>query len=125
MLTCRYPTLMLATVLALVLSATGCSTSHIDSIPQWAGGEPPGTPQRLASEMEFPPVNDRPPPRETKPIAVEEQVKLEKQLAAARDVQAKKAEQMKKDRASMLANMPKPKPAPAPAKTYPENTPTN
>ena len=116
---------MLATVLALGLSAAGCASSHIDSIPQWAGGEPPGTPPRLASEMEYPPVNDRPPPRETRPIAVEEQAKLEKELAAARDVQAKKSEQMKKDRASMLANMPKPKPAPVVDKRFPENTPTN
>ncbi len=110
-------------MLGFALSAAGCASSQIESIPQWAGGEPPATPQRLASEMEYPPVNDRPPARETKPVSVEEQTRMEKELVAARDVQVKKNEQMKKDRAKMLSNMPKP--APAAGKTYPENTPTN
>ena len=106
----------LAAMLVLALGAAGCSASHIDSIPNWAGGEPQGTPSRLANEMEYPPVHERPPPLDTKVISVEEQTKFERQLAASRDAQAKRAEQMKKDRAIMLANQPKP-PKPPPAET--------
>jgi len=84
----------------------------VDSIPTWAGGEPEGTPQRLATELPTPPVNDRPPPRDTKVITVEEQTKIVKELAAAREVQAKQAAQVKKARQDMLANQPKP-PQPA------------
>jgi len=97
----------------LALTAAGCASSAIDSIPTWAGGEPQGAPQRLAKEMEYPPVHDRPPAHETKIITVEEQAKIERELAASREVQAKKAEQLKKDRATMLANKPKPNTAPA------------
>jgi hypothetical protein len=86
----------------------------VDSIPRWAGGEPPGAPQRLATELQYPAVNERPPPRETKVVTEEEQAKIERELAAAREAQAKKAAQVKKDRAGMLANRPKP---PAPAAT--------
>jgi hypothetical protein len=85
----------------------------MDSMPRWAGGEPPGAPQRLATELQYPPVNERPPPRDTKVVTEEEQAKIERELAAARDVQAKKAAQVKKDRAGMLANQPKPAAAPA------------
>jgi hypothetical protein len=80
----------------------------IDSVPHWAGGEPEGTPQRSATEMQTPPVNERPPPRDAKIITVDEQSKIEKELAAAREVQAKQAAQIKRARQDMLANQPKP-----------------
>jgi hypothetical protein len=118
-LTLRYQAL--AIVIALALGAAGCSSSHIDSVPNWAGGEPQGAPARLATEMDYLPVNERPPPRDTKVVTVEEQTKIEKELAAARDVQAKQAAQVKKDRAGMLANKPKPTPPPAAAGTTPGN----
>src|ERR671911_90880 len=35
-----------AIALMLALAAPGCSTSAIDSIPAWAGGQPVGTPER-------------------------------------------------------------------------------
>lgn len=89
------------------MAAAGCSASHIDAVPNWAGGEPQGVPTRPAAEMEYPPVHDRPPPLATKIITVEEQTKIERDLVASRDRQAKRAEQMKKDRATMLANQPK------------------
>jgi hypothetical protein len=97
----------------LTLSASGCSTAAVDSIPNWAGGKPEGAPPRLAAEMEYLPVNERPPARDTKIVTVEEQAKIEKELAAARDAQAKQAAQVKKDRAGMLANQPKPAAPPA------------
>ena len=98
-----------ATALCLALAAAGCSsTAVIDSIPTWAGGEPEGTPQRAANELQTPAVNERPPPRDAKVITVEEQAKAEKELAAAREVQAKQAAQVKKARQEMLANQPKP-----------------
>ena len=104
----------IAIVFVIALSAAGCSSASVDSIPHWAGGEPPGAPRRLATELEYPAVNERPPPRDTKVVTEEEQAKIERELAAARDAQAKKAAQAKKDRAGMLANKPKP---PAPAAT--------
>lgn len=110
-MTIRYQTL--AIVFAVALGAAGCSSSHIDSIPNWAGGEPQGAPARLATEMEYLPVNERPPARDAKVVTVEEQAKIEHELAAARDVQAKQAAQVKKDRAGMLANKPKPTTPPA------------
>lgn len=100
--------------LALALGTAGCSTSAIDSIPAWAGGEPEGAPQRPATEMQYPPVNDRPPPHDTKIVSEEEQAKIERELAAAREAQARRAAQVKKDRASMIANQPKPNAPPAP-----------
>lgn len=107
----RYPTLFVRPVLALglTLAVAGCSTSTIDSIPKWAGGVPEEAPQRLSSEMQYPPVNERPPAREdSRIVSVDEQAKIERDLVAARDVQAKQAAQVKKDRAGMLANQPKP-----------------
>jgi hypothetical protein len=102
-----------AILFAVALSAAGCSTAAVDSIPNWAGGKPENAPPRLATEMEYLPVNERPPARDTKIVTVEEQAKIEKELAAARDVQAKQAAQVKKDRAGMLANQPKPAASPA------------
>ena len=98
----------IAVALVLALAAAGCSNSAIDSIPVWAGGEPAGTPQRPATELQYPAVNDRPPARDTKVVSEEEQAKIERELAAARAAQVKQAAQVKKDRAGMLANPPKP-----------------
>lgn len=100
--------LKLALALGLVLAAAGCSTSAIDSIPQWAGGKPESTPERPAAEMAYPPVNERPPARDSRVVSEEEQAKIERELAAARDAQAKQAAQVKKERAGMMANPPKP-----------------
>ena len=105
-----------AILFAVALGAAGCATTAVDSIPNWAGGKPENAPPRLASEMEYLPVNERPPARDSKVVTVEEQAKIEKELAAARDMQAKQAAQVKKDRAGMLANKPKPT-TPPPAAT--------
>ena len=110
-MTARYPRIAIALVLAL--AAAGCSSSAIDSIPAWAGGEPAGTPQRPATELQYPAVNERPPARDTKVVSEEEQEKIERELAAARATQSKQAAQVKKDRAGMLANQPKPNTPPA------------
>jgi hypothetical protein len=106
----------LALALGLSLSAAGCSTSAIDSIPQWAGGKSESTPERPATDMEYPPVNDRPPARNSRVVSEEEQAKIERELATAREAQAKQAAQVKKERAGMIANQPKPA-----AKTTPAN----
>jgi hypothetical protein len=98
----------IAVVFALALSAAGCSSSTIASMPTWAGGEPGAAPARLESELQYPAVNERPPARDAKIVSEEEQAKIERELAAAREAQAKKAAQAKKDRAGMLANQPKP-----------------
>ena len=110
-MTARYQRIAIALVLAL--AAAGCSSSAIDSIPAWAGGEPAGTPQRPATELQYPAVNERPPARDTKVVSEEEQEKIERELAAARATQSKQAAQVKKDRAGMLANQPKPNTPPA------------
>jgi hypothetical protein len=97
----------------VALAAAGCSSSVVDSVPQWAGGMPENAPARPASVSDYPPVNDRPPPRDSRVVTVEEQAKIERDLAAARDVQARQAAQLKKERANMLANQPKPAAPPA------------
>lgn len=102
-----------AIALLLALAAPGCSTSAIDSIPAWAGGEPVGAPERPATELQYPAVNERPPARDTKVASEEEQAKIERELAAVRAAQAKQAAQVKQDRAGMLANQPKPNAPPA------------
>jgi hypothetical protein len=91
--------------LAAALAVGGCSTA-IDVIPAWVGGEPTGTPERPLTSAEYPPVNDRPPPRETKLITQQEQGKLESELTAARAKQAATAEETQKDRTEVLANTP-------------------
>jgi hypothetical protein len=111
-LAARDQAMKLATALGLALAAAGCSSTVADSIPNWAGGIPENAPHRLAAEMQYPPVNERPPARDTKVVTVEEQAKIEKELAAAREVQAKQAAQVKKDRDAMIANTPKPNAAP-------------
>ncbi len=103
------PLLRLAAALAVsvaALAAGGCSSSLVDSVPSWAGGEPTGTPERPAIPTEYPPVNDRPPARNTKLITEEEQAKLERQLATVRDSQAAQAKEVKKDHNEGLANTP-------------------
>ena len=105
------PLRRLATILGIsvaCLGVGGCSSSAIDSIPSWAGGEPTGTPERPAATAEYPPVNDRPPPRPAQLVTEEEQAKIERELAAARAAQAKRAQQVRKDRSDMLANSPSP-----------------
>jgi hypothetical protein len=118
-LTVRYQAA--AVLFAVALAAAGCSTAAVDSIPNWAGGKPETAPPRLANEMEYLPVNERPPARDSKIVTVEEQAKIEKELAAAREVQAKQAAQVKKDRAGMLANQPKPAAPTAATGTTPGN----
>jgi len=93
-------------VSAAALAGGGCSSSVIDSIPNWAGGEPAGTPERPAKEAEYPPVNDRPPPRGTELVTEEEQARIKRDLAAARTAQTERAKQVQKDRDEMLANTP-------------------
>jgi hypothetical protein len=93
-----------ASVAALVCA--GCSTTVIDAIPAWAGGEPAGAPQRPATAAEYPPVNDRPPARDTKLITEQEQSKIEGELTTVRNAQAVQAQDMQKDRAEVLANTP-------------------
>jgi hypothetical protein len=100
--------LKLALALSLGLAAAACSSTAIDGIPGWAGGEPAGAPPRLATELQYPPVNDRPPPRETHIVSEEEQARIERELAAARDTQARQAAQVRKERANMIANQPRP-----------------
>jgi hypothetical protein len=88
------------------LLGAGCSSSVIDSIPAWAGGEAPGTPERPAVAAEYPPVNDRPPSRELQLITEQEQARIEKELTAARANQVTQSEAVRKDREEMLANSP-------------------
>jgi hypothetical protein len=90
------------------LTVGGCSSvSLVDSIPSWAGGPVEGTPERPAALAEYPPVNDRPPPRPTKLITEAEQTKLESELIAARAKQDIRAKEVRKGREEMLANPPK------------------
>jgi hypothetical protein len=78
----------------------------VDSIPNWAGGEPTEAPARPTTTAEYPPVNDRPAPRDTKLITEQEQAKIESELAAARAKQATVAQETQKAREEVLSSTP-------------------
>src|SRR5689334_21796776 len=62
-----------------------------DHLPNAVGGLPDGTPQRPASSMPYPAVNDLPPPRATTVLTDAETKKLESDLVAARNRAAEAA----------------------------------
>jgi hypothetical protein len=95
-----------AAVFAAALMLGGCSSTVVDAIPNWAGGEPTEAPARPAAAAEYPPVNDRPPPRDTQLITVQEQTKLESELTAARAKQAVVAQETQKDRQEVFSSTP-------------------
>lgn len=74
----------------LILGLGGCSAGQLigDHLPEVAGGLPAGAPGRPANPYQYPAVHDMPPPRETKPLSVDDQIKLEKDLSETRDRQA-------------------------------------
>jgi hypothetical protein len=76
---------------AIVLA--GCSAGGMvaDHLPNAVGGLPDGTPQRPASSMPYPAVNDMPPPRATTVLTDAETRKLESDLVAARNRAAEAA----------------------------------
>ena len=76
---------------AIVL--TGCSAGGMvaDHLPHAVGGLPDGTPQRPATSMPYPAVNDMPPPRATTVLTDAETKKLESDLVAARNRAAEAA----------------------------------
>ena len=76
---------------AIVLA--GCSAGGMvaDHLPNAVGGLPDGTPQRPATSMPYPAVNDMPPPRATTVLTDAETKKLESDLVAARNRAAEAA----------------------------------
>ena len=95
-----------AAVFAAALALGGCSSAVVDAIPNWAGGEPAAAPARPTATAEYPPVNDRPPPRETQLITVQEQNRLESELTAARAKQAAAAQETQRDRQEVFSSTP-------------------
>src|SRR5437868_2115474 len=75
---------MRAVALAMVLALSGC-TSFVADLP--VVGEPSHLPARPENPPAFPAVHDLPPPRDSKPLTLDERKKLEAELAAARDKQ--------------------------------------
>jgi hypothetical protein len=83
----------LGTVAALLgacassFEASGDRTSSIivDSVPKWAGGEPPSVPPRPATAPAYPAVNAPVAPRATPALTPEEQSKAVAELNAARN----------------------------------------
>jgi hypothetical protein len=91
-------------LIAATLALAGCSSTVVDAIPNWVGGEPADAPARPATTAEYPPVNDRPPPRDAKLITEQEQAKLEGELNAARAKQAAAALETQKDRQEVFSS---------------------
>jgi hypothetical protein len=88
-------------LLALVLSApflAGCASMVADNTPVWAGGEAEGTPARPQAAPDFQPVNDRPPPRDTKLVSDQDLAQMERDLTKARDAQLEQARALQKER---------------------------
>jgi hypothetical protein len=69
---------------------TACSTVGSDLPPQ-AGGLPQGVPERPASTLPYPAVQNMPPPRTAAVLTEEEKKKVEAELAAMREEQARRA----------------------------------
>ena len=86
------PRRALAAALGAVVLA-GCTAGGMvaDHLPNAVGGLPDGTPQRPASSMPYPAVNDMPPPRATTVLTDAETRKLESDLVAARNRAAEAA----------------------------------
>jgi hypothetical protein len=95
-----------AVLVAAALALGGCSSAMVDSIPNWAGGEPTEAPARPKTIAEYPPVNDRPAPRDTKLITEQEQAKIESELAAARAKQDAAAKETQKNREEVFSSTP-------------------
>jgi hypothetical protein len=92
----RRPAPRRALAAALAASAivlAGCSAGGMvaDHLPNAAGGLPDGTPQRPASSMPYPAVNNLSPPRATTVLTDAETRKLESDLVAARNRAAEAA----------------------------------
>jgi hypothetical protein len=84
---CRAPARRAGTLLALTLTAALCACSSLgDNLPA-SIGLPAGAPERPAVQPEFLPVQDTPPPRDTKPLTEPERKKLEADLKEIRDNQ--------------------------------------
>jgi hypothetical protein len=79
---------MAAAAAAALLS--GCASTIADNIP--VVGLPAGTPERPATQAEYPAVHDMPPRRADTPLSTDEQQKLQKELIEARDGQGKRAD---------------------------------
>jgi hypothetical protein len=80
--------LALASAGGVHLSA--CSTVGSD-LPAQVGGLPQGTPERPATTLPYPAVQDMPPPRTAAVLTEEEKKKVEAELAAMREEQARRA----------------------------------
>ena len=76
---------------AIVLAGCSAGSMVADHLPNAVGGLPDGTPQRPASSMPYPAVNDLPPPRPTTVLTDAETKKLESDLVAARNRAAEAA----------------------------------
>src|SRR5260370_25286248 len=84
-----------AALAACAVVLAGCSAGSMvaDHLPNSVGGLPEGTPQRPASSMPYPAVNDLPPPPSTTVLTDAETRKLESDLVSARTPTAAAAAQ--------------------------------
>ncbi|MBV8321179.1 MAG: hypothetical protein JO049_10960 [Hyphomicrobiales bacterium] len=76
---------------AIVLAGCSAGSMVADHLPNAVGGLPDGTPERPASSMPYPAVNNLPPPRATTVLTDAETKKLESDLVAARNRAAEAA----------------------------------
>ena len=86
--------------LTAALGVAACGSSSVGTqVPAWAGGLPPGAPQRAAVQPPFPNLNDRPPARPAKLMSEQEQTRLEAELATVRDRVNRQTETLQKESA--------------------------
>lgn len=91
----------LLVLLTLVLSASflgGCASIVADNTPVLVGGEAEGTPARPQAPPDYQPVNDRPPPRDTKLVNDQDLAQMERDLTKARAAQLEQARALQKER---------------------------
>jgi hypothetical protein len=78
-------------LLASAAMLCGCGSMIADNLPTAAGGLPAGTPARATAPPAYPPVHDRPAPRNETILSEQEQKWLEGDLARERDRAAAEA----------------------------------
>lgn len=120
--TTRFAGIARAAILTAILAAGlgGCASMSekmsgaMASMP--AVGLPANAPERPAEKLEYPPVNDMPPPRTTAVLTGAEQQRLERELVAAREGQRAAAAPPAAPKPAATARK---RPAPTPAPSAP------
>ena len=80
-----------AWLVAAAATLSGCASMIADHLPTAVGGLPEGTPERRATQPEYPAVHDMPPARNSEVLTDADKKRIKDELNATRDRIAKDA----------------------------------